>query len=90
MTLSGTRDFQFEAFSDLTAKISYLLKRTALENNKIREIEHLVTAKKLNDERIFEPKIEDPLDNVFEIIDLPDAELKKSMFLYVEPTVQTE
>ena len=45
--------------------------------------------KKINDGRIFEPKIEDPLDDVIKIIDPPDPEHKKSMYPYVEPTVQT-
>ena len=44
---------------------------------------------KINDDRIFEPKIEDPLDYVIEIFDQPDPEHKKSMYPYVEPTVQT-
>ena len=34
-------------------------------------------------------KIEDPLDEVIEIINVPDIDHKKSMFLYVEPTVET-
>ena len=89
MTLSGARDFQFDAVSDLTTKISFLLKKATVENNKMREIEDQVIAKKINDGRIFEPKIEDPLDDVIEIIDLPDPEHKKSMYPYVEPTVQT-
>ena len=38
---------------------------------------------------MFEPKIEDPLDDVLEIINMPDLEHKKSMFPYVEPTVET-
>ena len=46
----------------------------------MREIENQVIAKKVNDGRIFEPKIEDPLDDVIEIIDLPDPEHKKSMY----------
>ena len=54
----------------------------------MREIENEVLAKKINDGRIFDPKIEDPLDDVIEIIDLPDIEHKKSTFPYVEPTVQ--
>ena len=89
MTLSGARDFQFDAVSDLTTKISFLLKKATVENNKMREIEDQVTAKKINDGRIFEPKIEDPLDDVIEIIDLPDPKHKKSMYPYVELTVQT-
>ena len=80
MTLSGARDFKFDAVSDLTARLSILIKHTALGNKKMREIENQVIAKKVNDGRIFEPKIEDPLDDVIEIIDLPDPEHKKSMY----------
>ena len=36
----------------------------------MRETENEVLAKKINDGRIFEPKIEDPLDDVIEIIDV--------------------
>lgn len=45
MTLSGARDFQFDGVSDLTAKISFLLKKATVKNNKMREIEHLAIAK---------------------------------------------
>ena len=45
--------------------------------------------KKINKGRIFEPKIEDPLDDVIEIIDVPDDEHKKITHRYVEPTVET-
>ena len=81
--------FRLMLSADLTAKISFLLKKATVENNKMRETEDQVNAKKINDGRIFEPKIEDPLDDVIEIIDLPDPEHKKSMYPYVEPTVQT-
>ena len=37
----------------------------------------------------FNPKIEDPLDTVIEILDDPDAEHKKEMFPYAPPQVQT-
>ena len=89
MTLSSARDFKFEAVSDLTARLSILLKHAALGNRKMREIENEAMAKKINDDRIFEPKIEHPLDDVIEIFDQPDPEHKKSMYPYVEPTVQT-
>ena len=55
----------------------------------MREIEDQLTAKKINDGQIFEPIIEDPLDDVIEIIDLPDPKHIKSMYPYVELTVQT-
>ena len=45
-------------------------------------------AKTINDGRIFQPVINDPLNHVVEIIDLPDPEHKKTTFPYVEPTVQ--
>ena len=89
MTLSGGRDFRFDDISELTARLSILLKHATLGNNKLREIGNENLAKKINEERIFEPKIEDPLDEVIEIIDVPDIEHKKSMFPYVEPTVET-
>ena len=54
----------------------------------MREIENEVLAKQINDGRIFRPKIKGPLEEVIEIIDLPDPEHKKSMFPYVEPTVE--
>ena len=89
MTLSGGRDFRLDDISELTARLSILLKHVTLGNNKLREIENENLAKKINEERIFEPKIEDPLDEVIEIIDVPDIEHKKSMFPYVEPIVET-
>ena len=55
----------------------------------MRQIENENLAKKINEDRIFQPKIEDPLDEVIEIIDVPDIEHKKSMFPYVEPTLET-
>ena len=89
MTLSGGRDFRFDDISELTARLSILLKHVTLGNNKLREIENENLAKKINEERIFEPKIENPLDEVIEIINVPDIEHKKSMFPYVEPTAET-
>ena len=88
-TLSGARDFKFEGVSDLTARLSILLKHVTLGNQRLREIENEQAKRLINEKTIFEPKIEDPLDDVIEIIDLPDVEHKKSMFPYVEPTVET-
>ena len=67
MTLSSARDFKFEAVSDLTARLSILLQDATLGNRKMREIENEAIAKNINDDRIFEPKIEDPLDDFIEI-----------------------
>ena len=55
----------------------------------MREIENEVLAKKINDIRIFEPKIEDPLDDVIETIDESDVEHKKTTRPYVELKVET-
>ena len=87
-TLSGTRNVNFDAVSDLTAR-SFLLKHATLGNRKMREIENKALAQKINSGRTFEPKIKDSLDDATEIIDMPDVEHKKIMCPYVEPTVQT-
>ena len=88
-TLSGTRDFRFDDVSELTARLSILLKHATLGSNDLREIENQTLAKKINEERTFHAKIEDPLDEVVKIINVPDIEHKKSMFPYVEPTFKT-
>ena len=75
-------------YSELTAKLSILLKHATLGNRKLREIENESLSKKINEERIFEPKMEDRLDEVIEIINVADVEHKKLMFPYVEPTVK--
>ena len=72
--LSGATDFRFESASDLTARLSILLKHATLGNRTMRETVNEVLAKKINDGRIFEPKIEDPLDDVIEIIDVETAD----------------
>ena len=89
LTLSGARDFNFNAVSDSTARLSILLKHATLGNKKMREIENEVLAQKINGGRVFEPKIDDPLDDVVEIIYVPDVDHKKTMHLYVELTAQT-
>ena len=45
-------------------------------------------AKTINGGRIFNPVINDPLDDVIEIMDQPNPEHKKTTFPYIEPTVQ--
>ena len=88
MSLSGARDFEFLAVSDLIAHLSFLIKKATVENQKMRDIESQVLAKILSNDEIFEPKIQDPLDDVIEIHGKPNPEHKKTMFPYVEPTVQ--
>ena len=88
MSLSGARNFEFDAVSDFIIHLSFIIKGNTIENIKMREIENDLLAKKINDGRIFEPKIQDPLDDVIEILDDPNPEHKKTTFPYVEPTVQ--
>ena len=62
--------------------MSILLKHGTLGNRHLREIENENLARKIDEDRKFEAKIEDS-------IDLPDIEHKKSMFPYDEPTIET-
>ena len=80
MTLSGARDFRFDANSDLTARLSFLLKHATFGNQTMREIENEVAAQKIKQKTVFEPKIGDPLDDVIKIIDLPMQNIKKQCF----------
>ena len=89
ITLSGARDFMFEAVSDLVARLLLLLKQATLQNIKENEKAHIQNAVNINDRRLFNLKIEDPLDTVIEILDDPNAEHKKDMCPYVPPQVQT-
>ena len=88
MTLSGGRQLEFQAVSDLVAELSFATKSFTTQHQKQREIDNQMLAKKINDGRIFTPKIDNPLDDVIDIIDDPNAEHKKTTFPYVEPTVQ--
>ena len=56
----GARDFEFTAMSELTAKLSFLLKSATRYN-----IEDIQNAYNINKERLLVPKKEDPLDIVY-------------------------
>ena len=88
ITLSGAREFNFNAVSDLTARLSILLKQATLQNVRETENSHARNAYNINKGRLFVPKIEDPLDTVIEILDDTNVEHKK-MCPYVPPQVQT-
>ena len=88
LNLSGGRQLDFQAVCDLLAQLSFSIKSYTTLNQKQAQIENEKLAKKINDERIFNPKINNPLDDVFEIINDPNVEHKKTTFPYVEPTVQ--
>ena len=47
MTLSAARDFRFDAISDLTARLSFLLKHATFRNQKMREIQNEVAKQKI-------------------------------------------
>ena len=57
-----------------------------MKNLKQRQTDNELLSKNLNDGRIFEPKIQNPLDDVIEIIDEPNPEHKKTTYFYIEPT----
>ena len=88
ITLSGAREFNCNAVSDLTARLSILLKQATLQNVRETENSHARNAYNINKDRLFVPKIEDPLDTVIEILDDTNVEYKK-MYPYVPPQVQT-
>ena len=88
ITLSGAREFNFNAVSDLTARLLILLKQATLQNVRETENSHARNAYNINKDRLFVPKIEDPLDTVIEILDDTNVEYKK-MYPYVPPQVQT-
>ena len=73
---------------NFVARLSFLIKSYTSLNPKQAEIEKENLAKKINDGRIFTPKINNPLDDVIKILNDPNVEHKKTTFPYVEPTVQ--
>ena len=87
-TLSGERPLEFQAISDFIGELSFSIKSFTVKKNRQKEIEMKKIAKTINDERIFNSVINDPLDDVVEIMNLPYPEHKKTTFPYVEPTVQ--
>ena len=89
ITLSGARDFDFTALSDLTAKISYLLKAATNSNLYEREQSDIKNAYNTNKGRLFVPRTEDPLETVIAILDDENIQHKKMTHPYVQPQVQT-
>lgn len=85
ITLSGTRDFDFNAVSE----IFYLLKAATRLNIQEQEESHYQNAYNISQGRLFVPKTEYPLDTVIDIFDDENVEHKKEMHPYVPPQVQT-
>ena len=85
--LSGAKPLDLQAVSNLIGELSFSIKSFTVQNKRQKEIEMKKTAKTINDGRIFNPVINDPLDDVIEIMNQPNPEHKKTTFPYVEPTV---
>ena len=81
MTLSGARNLEFEAVSDFIARLSVIIKGNTIQNINNTEDENISLAEQINAGRIFDPVVNDPLDDVIEIMDVPQPEHKKQHFL---------
>ena len=88
ITLSGARDSNFTAISDLTAWISFLLKSATRSNIAEMEKPDRENAYKINRRVSFVPKIEKLLDVVINDLDEPIGH-KKITHPYVPLHVQT-
>ena len=88
ITLRGARDFDFNALSDSTAKIPFLLKAATRSNIAELEKSDIENAYNINKDRLFVPKKEDPLDVVIDILG-EQVQHKKMMHPYVPPEAQT-
>ena len=78
ITWSRARDFEFNNVSDLMARISFLIKGTAISNKKRMVREDRENAYKINNNASYVPKTEDPLDVVIDVTH-DDIEHKKTM-----------
>ena len=88
ITLSGARDLQFDSVSDLTVRISILMKNATYQNIKKLEKEDRENVYRINNDVSYIPKSTDPLDTVIDILD-EDIEHKKTTHPYVPPQAQT-
>ena len=82
------KKIKFKAVSEFIAQLPFIIKGNTVQNIKDTENENIELAKQINTSRVFEPTISDPLDDVMEILDMPEPEHKKTTFPYVEPTVE--
>ena len=64
-----------------------IIKGNTIQNINNTEDENISLPEQINTGRIFDPVVNDPLDDVLEIIDMSETEHKKLTFTYVEPTV---
>ena len=63
-TFRGAKRLDFQAISNLIGELSFSIKSFTVQNKRQKEIEMKKIAKTINDGRIFNPVINDPLDNV--------------------------
>ena len=87
-TLSGTKPLDFQAISDFIGELSFSIKPFTVQNKRQKETEMKKISRTINDERIFNPVINNLLDDVIEIMGQSNPEHKKTTFSYVECTVQ--
>ena len=85
-TLSGARNFNFDAVSHLIARVSFLIKGSTLMNRKRQDIEDMEQVIEINDKTSFVPKTTDPFQEL--VHDLFNH--KNTAHSYVEPQVQTD
>ena len=64
-----------------------IIKGNTIQNINNTEDENISLAEQINAGRIFDPVVNDPLDDVIEIMDVPEPEHKKTTFPHGEPTV---
>ena len=88
ITLSGARNFEFENVSDLTARISFLIKSESKHNIKRQEKEDRENSYSINNNVSFIPKTSNPLDVVIDILD-ENIEDKKATHPYLPPQAQS-
>ena len=69
--------------SNLTAKLSFLLKHATFQNIEETENSHIANAHNINSGRLFTSKIEDALDTVIEILGDPYVEHKKEIHTFL-------
>ena len=80
MSLSGARNFEFDAVSDFIAHLSFIMKGNTIENIKMREIENDLLAKKINDGSIFEPKCKTPWTMLLKYLMIQIQNIKRQQF----------
>ena len=61
-----------------------IIKGNTIQNINNTENENISLAEQINADRMFDPVLNDPLDDVIEIMDVPQPEHKKQHFLMLD------